>query len=287
MENNLTFLGIGAQKTATTWLNNMIEQHPQISMPRNKKEIHFFNKVENFRKGLKWYKSHFNWAVNIKAVGEITPNYFWTSPYSEKDREGTKLQNEKIPALVYNALGDIKFIVCLRDPVDRAVSSYFHQIRAGNIKPTESILEVSRYHGIESMGYYDIHFTNWLKYFSLDNFLILFYETDIHDDIRKGRTLARIFQHIGVDARFKPVELTSKFNARKTDFEMHLNHFPIPGFIKRRITRYTPSFIKESNKWKLAVSQRDRDILRKRFAKHNEALEKIIHLKLPWNLSSD
>ncbi|MFW6275337.1 MAG: hypothetical protein ACOC2M_01735 [bacterium] len=37
-----TFLGIGVQKSATTWLAHMLREHPDIFIPPAK-EIHFFD----------------------------------------------------------------------------------------------------------------------------------------------------------------------------------------------------------------------------------------------------
>ncbi|MCA9926346.1 MAG: sulfotransferase domain-containing protein, partial [Anaerolineales bacterium] len=275
MQNPPTFLGIGVQKAATTWLARMVEQHPEVSLPQEK-EVHFFNIVENYQKGILWYQDQFAATPKTKAIGEFTPNYFWTSPYKVLDREGIRLQNEQIPRLVHELLPDIQLIVCLRDPVDRAVSSYFHQIRAGNIKPTESILEAAPYHGIESMGYYDIHFTNWLKYFPLERFLILFYGVDIRDDTNKKKALKRVFQHINVDDTFEPTELTSQYNYRHTDFDMRLNHYPLPKFVRRRIKKHTPAQIKKMDLWKIKVRAAERAILRERFVPHNKRLEKIL-----------
>ena len=73
-----TFLVIGAQKCGTTWLAEMVSQHPEVAVGKVK-ELSFFNKIPNYRKGLKWYEDQFNVTGSTKAIGEFTPNYFWTS----------------------------------------------------------------------------------------------------------------------------------------------------------------------------------------------------------------
>ena len=50
------FLGIGAQKSGTTWLYENLKKHPQLYLPKTK-EIHFFD--WHFYKSIKWYCQHF------------------------------------------------------------------------------------------------------------------------------------------------------------------------------------------------------------------------------------
>lgn len=39
------FLGLGAQRTASTWLDRCLRQHPQLYLPEVHKEIHYFNRL--------------------------------------------------------------------------------------------------------------------------------------------------------------------------------------------------------------------------------------------------
>ncbi len=56
----------------------MTKQHPEIFVPKCK-EVHFFNKTKNYKKGVEYYKSFFEERTPEKIAGEATPNYFWTS----------------------------------------------------------------------------------------------------------------------------------------------------------------------------------------------------------------
>ena len=107
------FLGVGVQKGGTTTLHSLLRQHPEIFFP-DKKEIHYF--TLNYTKGEKWYKDHFSNQKTYQLSGEITP-YYAFHPYSA----------ERIARL----LPDCKLIVLLRDPIDRALSQYFHSWRLG------------------------------------------------------------------------------------------------------------------------------------------------------------
>ena len=65
------FIIIGAQKSGTTWLVDMLRDHEGVFIPRD--EVHFFN--GHFDKGIDWYASHFNEASKNQCIGEKTPDY--------------------------------------------------------------------------------------------------------------------------------------------------------------------------------------------------------------------
>lgn len=269
-----TFLVIGAQKCGTTWLAKMISQHPEVSVSAQK-ELHFFNKVYNYNKGLEWYKSQFNSAPTAKAIGELTPNYFWTSEDEKEVNESFGTRN--IPKLVHDAYPDLQLIVCLRNPVDRAISAYYHHIRNGRIKPKQRITDVAECYGIESMGYYDDHLSNWMKYFSFENFLFVIYEDDIQDEKKKA-TLKKVFKHIGVNDDFEPSGLFSRYNYQNSHFDMRTGHYP--SIIRDMIRRITPTRIAMSKIWRLTVKEEDREALGKKFKSHNENIEEMIGRRL-------
>ena len=107
------FLGIGAQKGGTTYLYDLLQQHPQVYLA-HPKELHYFS-LHHY-KGLKWYSNHFEAAPVGKRCGEISPYYMFHP-----------LASERIAA----ALPTVKLIVLLRDPVERTLSQYFHSKRLG------------------------------------------------------------------------------------------------------------------------------------------------------------
>jgi len=170
------FLIIGVQKCGTSWLSQMLRQHPDIFAPP-KKELHFFNKQSNYNRGIEWYRGHFSGFSGQKAIGEFTPNYFWICRDNKESKESGRTSN--VPFLLYKHYPDMKFVILFRDPVDRAISAYYHHIRARRISPSTPISEVWHQYGILSMGFYYSQLCEWLKLFSLNQFLILIYEHDI------------------------------------------------------------------------------------------------------------
>ncbi|WP_375263954.1 sulfotransferase domain-containing protein [Palleronia sp.] len=117
------FLILGAQKAGTTTLYDLIMRHPDANSARTK-EIAFFDR--NFKWGLDWYKSNF--PDDGRVTGEATPCYLY-------DPEAAQRIINAVPS-------ETRFIVLLRDPVDRAISHYFHARRLGyETLPIEEALD--------------------------------------------------------------------------------------------------------------------------------------------------
>ena len=111
------FLILGAQRSGTTTLYKWMTQHPQIR-PATKKEIHFFDL--NYQNGVPWYRLHFPLRSKLgsdRITGEATPYYLF---------------HPRAPERIRRVLPDVKMIVLLRNPVERAVSHYF---RGGAPRP--------------------------------------------------------------------------------------------------------------------------------------------------------
>ena len=170
------FLIIGGQKSGSTWLARNIGQHPEVFL--YKKEIHFFNKDENYSKGTEWYDSHFSNVSNEILIGEKTPDYF-----------DSDLSRQRIAS----SLPEAKLIIVLRDPIQRAISAVNHYKNKGELSPCinldnlfqgilnekpENIFLEDKF-GFLRKGYYFQHLNKYLESFSPDQLLVLIYEKDI------------------------------------------------------------------------------------------------------------
>jgi len=107
---------IGAQKSGTTSLFNYLVQHPDVLRPLNK-EVHYFD-FEYFR-GVTWYRGRFPYAHRLRR-GSLTLD---ASPYY--------LVHPLVPQRVAQQLPEVKLVALLRNPVDRALSHYQHEVRGG------------------------------------------------------------------------------------------------------------------------------------------------------------
>jgi len=105
MERLPNVLIIGAQKSGTSWFARLLSQHPDIYFYES--EIHFFDKTYNYRKGIEWYKGHFNNAPATKWIGEKTPDYLWANGLGEEGHA------QDVHKRIFRHLPDVKLIVKL------------------------------------------------------------------------------------------------------------------------------------------------------------------------------
>lgn len=170
---------LGAQKSGTTWLHQALNEHPEIYLSE-KKEIHFFNTKSNFIKGFDYYLNHFSSAKSEKYIGESTPNYLWVSNYKPEylNRGCNPKFMSAIPKRIKKFLGeDLKFIVLLRDPVERAISAFYHHLKFDNrIDLNKPFEESIKDFGIAQMGFYAEHLKTYFKHFDSKKFIVFNYE---------------------------------------------------------------------------------------------------------------
>jgi hypothetical protein len=112
------FLIIGAQKAGTSSLFHYLSQHPDIDLP-SEKELHFFD--IQYENGIEWYSNLFpkKRFLSRKITGEASPYYLFHPLAAER---------------VHAHYSNIKLIVLLRNPIDRAYS-HFQMERNRGIEP--------------------------------------------------------------------------------------------------------------------------------------------------------
>jgi hypothetical protein len=107
------FLVLGTQKGGTTTLQQLLMQHPGVYLAPGK-EVHYFSK--HWDQPTAWYASHYAGAAPDQHCGDITPFYLF---------------HPLVPQRIHSLLPNAQLIVLLRDPVERALSQYFHSVRLG------------------------------------------------------------------------------------------------------------------------------------------------------------
>jgi len=211
------FLIIGAARSGTTSLYQYLTQHPSI-IPGVGKEIYFFDK--KFGRGINWYKSFFPTKLsmfrteskqkNKCLTGEATPRY---------------LHYPHAPKRVFELIPNVKLIVLLRNPIDRAYSHYQMEVSSGNEELSfEDAIEQEEERTKDDMkkmendeNFYSVYFyrksyltrgiyvdqlKKWFNFFPKEKFLILKSE-DLYSDPSK------IYQESLDFLRLKKYELDS------------------------------------------------------------------------------
>lgn len=173
------FLGIGAQKAGTTWLYENLRIHPELYLPAGK-ELHYFDRdISSNVNYWDLFKGH------NKMNGEITPAY-------------SVLSYERIK-YIHSILPNVKIILILRNPIERAWSMIMMKYNALNI-PIEEVNEeeickfMKLYACINRSNYIQI-LDNWKSVFPENQIFIGMYE-DIRSDPKMF--LNNIFHFLGV-----------------------------------------------------------------------------------------
>lgn len=106
---SLNFVVIGAMKSGTTTIHNLLSQNPCISLPLGK-EIPLFNKnavsKEDFRRMLNTHYRKFEG----KCIGKVSPQYMAWEEESSRN--------------LASLFPDVRLIAILRDPIERLLSHY-------------------------------------------------------------------------------------------------------------------------------------------------------------------
>lgn len=147
MNKTVDYIFVGPQRTGTSWIDQVLREHPQLCLPKNVKETMFFDKY--WDRGLEYYEEFFSdKEVNQKAV-EVCPTYF---------------DSLEAPQRIKESYPDATIIFTLREPVDRALSLFRHHAAKGRVSATFSDA-AQEFPQIKSAGHYKEHIERWLTYF--------------------------------------------------------------------------------------------------------------------------
>lgn len=187
------FIGIGAQKCASTWIYQVFSDHPQafVSTP---KELDFFSSY--YDRGFQWYENHFSDAQNRHLAGEISPSYFFDSD---------------APARAYAYNPDFKVILNLRDPIERAFSNHLHDIRLAHFSGDDLSFEAGCRNNpmyIEQ-GHYKKFIENWLAFFPREALYVV-----LQEDVQREPDIAtrRLYEFLAIDPKHKSTLAHHKAN---------------------------------------------------------------------------
>jgi hypothetical protein len=254
------FIIIGAAKAGTTSLYGWLSGHPYVS-PATTKEVHYFD--YNFDRGEDWYRTHFPLERDRDAferehgrpflTGEASPSYvshYWA------------------PQRIAAMLPDVKLIMLLRNPVDRAYSQFRMSQREGEEKldsfEEALAIEDERLDGERARSLADPRYNSWpigcwsyqmrsryaeqlerwLSLFPRERFLFVDSE---ELSAQPERALQRVYDFLGLpadDSRDLPFLHTGEYD-------------PLPPEVRERVADY--------------------------FRPHNERLYELLGVDFGWN----
>jgi hypothetical protein len=190
-----SFVVIGAQKSASTFLQDLLSLHPEVEMPEGEVR-HFEDPFYSRGEVADLPKLYLRPTAGIQR-GIKRPDY---------------MGRPEIPARLHAHLPDAKLLAVLREPVARAVSSYFHMTRHGFVPLApvddafQAILDGSweaefpRAPEVLTFGLYGEQLARYLELYRPEQ-LLVFEQSDL---IRNTATrLSEAFSFIGVDPAFQ------------------------------------------------------------------------------------
>lgn len=239
-----SLLIIGAQRSGTTSLFNYLVQHPRV-LPPYGKEIHYFDHY--YARGVRWYRGRFPYSQRLRNALTLD-----ASPYY--------LAHPHAPQRAAQLLPEVKLVALLRNPVDRALSHYQHEVRGGreSLSFAEAIdREAERLEGEEERlrsdpGYYSYNhhrysytrrglyveqLRQWMQHFPRTQLLVLQSEWLYRDPAAAS---AAVYAFLGLD----PHRLDHYRPFLQGTYEREM-----PGELRSRLAAFFEPYNRELYRW--------------------------------------
>ncbi|XP_037035789.1 heparan sulfate glucosamine 3-O-sulfotransferase 1 [Bradysia coprophila] len=253
---------IGIRKCGTRALLEMLYLHPRIQKAAG--EIHFFDRDENYNRGLEWYRKKMPHSFRGQITIEKSPSYFVMPETPERVR-------------AMNAT--IKLLLIVREPVTRAISDYT-QLRshaATAALPQPSVVSksfeelavlpngtVNHLYRPLAISMYHLHLHRWLEVFPREQIMIVNGDQLIDDPLSQ---LKRIETFLGIEHRIG----SHNFYFNETKGFYCLRNDTVDKCLRETKGRKHPRVDP------LVISK-----LRKFFAEHNQKFYELIGEDLGW-----
>lgn len=193
------FLGIGVQRSGTTFLQNCLGTHPQIGKP--KRGLHFFSHDSKYNDEIKfiskndfsWYERQLGIYDDKKAVGEFSVSYTFPEYIENASYQ------------IQTNYPDVRLIIAIRNPVDRLISEYRRLSERFEIKAMTQFEEFLENHkNIIERGDYGKILKIFLSRFSKEQLHIKIFE-----DLRTEpvQYISSLYEFLEVEKNFKTSEI--------------------------------------------------------------------------------
>jgi hypothetical protein len=175
---------IGGLKCGTTSLHHYLNLHPEVEMSRPK-ELNFFVAELNWPLGADWYGTHFDPDAGVR--GESSPHYTNLPRFSG------------VAERIRSVLGEPRMIYVVRNPIDRMLSHYIHNVGGGyeDRKLTEAFADPQSSYVARSRYAYQLE--PYLAAFGPDRI-----EVVSREELKSERpaTMRRVFGFLEIDPNF-------------------------------------------------------------------------------------
>ncbi|WP_052755399.1 sulfotransferase domain-containing protein [Candidatus Nitrosotenuis cloacae] len=254
------FIIIGYHKCGTTSLYDYICQHPNVGHA-SRKEIHYFDLA--YWRGPGWYRTYFPTIFTKKKIEKKTKHRFTTGEASP-----LYVIHPFAPQRIHKLIPNVKIIILLRNPVDRAYSHYQHAYLADQ--------EFASFE--ETINEDDDRWNVFIKQLSND---------EIHDyDVKYIKTPYRSFgkyiDHIKLwyetfpkdqilVLKLEDLESNLHDTLKQTFLFLGLPNFTIKNTEKKNVREYDK------------MEAKTRNLLLDYYRPYNKKLEEFLERQLNWN----
>lgn len=205
---------IGSMKSGTTYLTGLLGAHPEVFMSVPKEPCYFVDQRElrsawpyMWKQG--WWRSEdrylslFGLAGDAKVIAEASTVYSKLPRFAH------------VPERILEFNPQSRFIYIMRDPVERAISHYWHRVRwwrerrsiSAAIRSDPQYLDVS---------YYAMQLKAYLRHVAGDRVYVLTHEALIAEPAAQ---IARVYEWLGIASSFRPPNMGIPANVRPEVFE--------------------------------------------------------------------
>ncbi len=258
---------IGVKKGGTKALLTFLNAHPDVRV--HKKEVHFFDKY--YDKGLKWYMEKMPLSFPHEITIEKSPRYLTT---------------RQAPKRVFQMSPNMKLLVILRDPTNRAISDFVHmKTRKKRFQISESLESlifnnnnsktewpINKTYAFIQNGLYSLHLKNWLKYFPRRNFHFVNGDEMITNP---GKELLKVQEFL----RLEPLvdEQNFVYNATKRFFCVYKTLQD-----RREKSQNSICLGKSKGRKHPSVSEKTLQVMREFYRPYNEELYRMTGINFGW-----
>jgi hypothetical protein len=201
---------IGAQRSGTTYLYNVLDAHPQILMAKPvRPEPKFFLKEDQWAKGKKYYESLYFQSRRAEHIfiGEKSTSY---------------IEYKVAAARIKSFYPEARILVILRDPVERTYSNYRFSVENGieNLSFIEALsaeqerLSNTKYnasvnpYAYQRRGHYIDYINHYSDVFDESQIYVIIHE----EFVSNSSAISKLYSWLGVDESYVSRDYKERVN---------------------------------------------------------------------------
>ena len=230
------FFVVGAQRSGTTYLHRVLDEHPGIVMAQPVwPEPKFFSDGEQFARGIGWYDAtYFHGADATLVWGDKSVGY---------------LESENAATRIAATVPSARIVAVLRNPVDRAVSNFRFSVGHGlETLPIEEALTADEEARVERdgdwfvvagrrigaspfayrrRGHYVVDLRRYARLFGRERMHVLVFENAVGSPL----ALRALYSFLGVEPEFAAPSAATIVNRADADAD----DAALPDALRRRL----------------------------------------------------